>query len=308
MKSLEERLEEASIDKEFYFDIMTGKCFNSEGEADRGDSSILECGLPESVEGRNDEFSHYNFFGADARSVSVQDAQVSLYDLVFAEVKFNKDSMINTEKRPFYKLFQNHKRVYFGQKNAEKKYSKALLKYQQRKRVLKSNFRKAKTDKSRLKIKTQIEKINNKVLLVKYNYKIAKRKSKRHIKELKWISKVEEISDIKERFSSRNKESTFFDGASAYSYGPSNEVITTDQFSISLWFRTSVDQQDKRLFNLHRGDTPGSALNLSLKNGKVVMGLHDGTNYISNEIDFEYDDGIWHNYVVTKKKNIFLCI
>jgi hypothetical protein len=305
LRPLGERLESLATDKLFFFDILSGKCFNVEGKVERGESNSLECSSSDVLDGRADEFSNYSFFGADARGINVSEAKVSLFDLIFAEVKFDKNSILNTDKKPFYKLFHNQKRVYFGQQNALRKYSKALIKYKENIRSLKIKFKKAKNDKSRNKLKNKINKTKNKILLTKLNYKIAKKKSRRHLKELKWISKVEEISNIRDTFSLKNKESTFFDGATAYTFKPSNEIITTQDFSISLWFKTSINQHDKRLFNLHRGESAGSAINLSLKYGKIVMGTHNGTKYISNEIDFEYDDEIWHHYLITKKKNKF---
>jgi hypothetical protein len=306
LKPLEERLESLMSDKDYHFDILTGKCFNTSFEVERGDSNSLECNIPASIESRNDEFENYNFFGTDAKGVSVADANVSMYDLVFAEVKFNKDSVLNSSKKPFYKLFQNQKRVYFGQKRNERKYSNALKKYQEKRRTLKTKFKSAKNDKQRQKVKTQIDNLDMRIKLVKFNHKVARKKSFRHLKELKWISKTEELSGLKEKFSDKNRESTFFDGASAYSYLPSNEIFDTETFTISLWFKTYVNQQDKRIFNMHRGENPGSALNLSLKSNKIVMGIHDGSRYISNEYDFVYDDNQWHHFVVTKTKKAFI--
>ena len=305
LRPLEERVDALISDKDYHFDVLTGKCFDSTVSEQRGDSHSLECNIPESVESRNDDFAQYNFFGADARDISVSDASVSMHDLVFAEVKFNHQSILNSEKKPFYKLFQNQKRVYFGQKNYEKKYAKSLKKYQDKRRSLKSKFRKAKNDKQRVKIKAKVESLNTRIKLVKLNHKISRKKSKRHLKELKWISKSEELNELKDKFSRKNKKSTFFDGATAFTYLPSNEVFDTESFSISLWFRTDLDQEDKRLFNLHRGESAGSALNLSLKRGRIVMGIHNGSEYISNEYDHAYDDNLWHNFVVTKNKKGF---
>ena len=90
-------------DKLYYFDILTGKCFNSEGEVARGDSSSLECALHNEVESRNDEFARYNFFGADARGVSVEHATVSIYDLVvtLSEIfKYKKFSFVKSKYKP----------------------------------------------------------------------------------------------------------------------------------------------------------------------------------------------------------------
>jgi hypothetical protein len=64
-----------------------------------------------------------------------------------------------------------------------------------------------------------------------------------------------------------------------------------------------MDQNDKRLINLHRGQNPGSALNLSLKSERIVLGVHDGNKYHSVENKKSYDDGEWHHFLITKKKN-----
>ncbi|WP_127717294.1 LamG domain-containing protein [Halobacteriovorax sp. HLS] len=306
LKPLEERIEALNKASNYHFDIESGKCFDIDAVEARGESDSLECNIPAAVESENYKFSHYNFFGADARGASVKDAEVSIYDLVFAEVQFDINSILNSEKRPFYQLFHNHKRVYYNQKNMEEKYSKALKKYQERKRTLKKKFRAAKTDKAREGIKNKILKTNEQIELVKLNHKIARKKASRHLKELKWISKVDELEQMNETFSGKNKKFAFFDGSMGYSFAPSNEVLNDKNFTVSLWFRTLIDQQDKRLINFHREASPGSALNLSLKKGKVVMGLHNGTNYISNEVDFEYDDGVWHHFAVTKSKKGFI--
>ncbi|WP_372653783.1 LamG domain-containing protein [Halobacteriovorax sp.] len=305
LKPLNERIALFAGDKDYFFDIVSGKCFNLNGEVERGDSNFLECNTPENIEVRNDEFSNYNFLGADARGVSVADAEVSLYDLVFAEVKFNRESTLNIGSKPFLNLFKNNKRIYFKQKRAQAKYSKAIAKYKKRKFVMKRIIKIFKSEKLRDRVESIIEKYNRKIALLKINQKIAKKKSRRHYREMRWISNVPEIVNYREEFSSRNKNSINFDGETAFSYRPSNEVINTDRFSISLWFKTTLDQGDKRLFNLHRGSSPGSALNLSLKHGRVVMGLHNGERYISNEVEFIYDDGLWHNFIVTKKKDLF---
>ncbi|GEM_PF-6134968 len=305
LRPLSERIEALAGNKDFFFDIITGKCFNLDGEVENGDSSYLECNIPESVEVRNEDFINYNYLGADARGASIADVEVPLIDLVFGEVKFDKDSILNTENNPFFNLFKTHKRIYFKQKRAQEKYAKYISKYKSRKKIIKLLSKIFKSDKFKERMDSLLDKYNQRIDLLRINRKIARKKSQRHLRELMWITNVQEIKNMKERFSSRNNDSFYFDGETAFSYKPSNEVIKTDRFAISLWFKTLLDQGDKRLFNLHRGSSPGSALNLSLKHGHVVMGLHNGERYISNEIEYDYADGQWHNFIISKKKDTF---
>ncbi|OUR96998.1 hypothetical protein A9Q84_11725 [Halobacteriovorax marinus] len=303
LENFETRFEHFSNGKEYFFDVISGKCFNKYGESTRGISNSLECNVPDTVDSENHNFSKYDFFGADARSANLDNVDVSLYDMLFAEVKMDQQTLLKDDKSPFYKMFQNHKKIFFQQKKSSNSFTKKLSKAFLKKKRLKKQFKKAKNDKSRLKITLIIEQVNKSIRLMKLNHKIARKKSSRHLKELKWISKVDEMYERKDRFISRNRSSYIYDGSSAHKTIASNELIGNARFSISLWFKTDLNQGDKRLFNLHRGSQPGSALNLSLKTDRVVMGVHDGTRYVSNELNFSYDDDLWHHFAVVKSNN-----
>ena len=101
-----------------------------------------------------------------------------------------------------------------------------------------------------------------------------------------------------------NHSSIYFDGTQSLATPPSDEVLTNDKkWSISLWFRTSINQYGKRLITFHRGNySEGSAAFFSLEKGRVVFGyLNKRGQFRELSTDFYYHDDRWHNIVGTYK-------
>ena len=97
-----------------------------------------------------------------------------------------------------------------------------------------------------------------------------------------------------------NTKSVSFTGTETVSLPASNRLLNkNNKFTVSLWFKTTNDQNDRRLVNFHRVNTAGSALNLLLKNGKVSAGYRNsGDTYKTLDYAVNYSDGLWHHILV----------
>lgn len=101
-----------------------------------------------------------------------------------------------------------------------------------------------------------------------------------------------------------NSSSIYFDGTQSLATPASDEVLTNDKkWSISLWFRTSINQNGKRLITFHRGNyNDGSAAYLGLEKGRVVLGFMNKRGQLRELMaEFYYHDDRWHNVVGTYK-------
>lgn len=103
-----------------------------------------------------------------------------------------------------------------------------------------------------------------------------------------------------------NQSSIYFDGKQSLATPASDEVLTNDKkWSISLWFKTGINQIGKRLITFHRGNyNDGSATYLGLEKGRIVLGFMNKKGQLRElGAEFYYFDERWHNIVGTYSKS-----
>lgn len=94
-----------------------------------------------------------------------------------------------------------------------------------------------------------------------------------------------------------NTKSVSFTGTETVELPSSNALLNKNtKFTVSLWFKTSSNQNNKRLIEFHKGSSAGTALNLYLKNGKIAIGYNSNKKI---EHSVNYSDNLWHHILVT---------
>lgn len=305
----EEETTEESTPLVYKFDHLTGKCFDESLLEGFNVGELGECGdLTGSTIDK--DLNKKNFYGLLISGAKLVDTKISFHRLAKSEVKVDDETEFPDKvNAPHTSLFLGHTNAYRSFKKTENKYYQKYLELRNKFKELKSEYKEIPRDQERARKKklNQIIKTKKKLSLHIKNKKIHKNKSKRQKKYLKTSYKRAQSEDKFINQKIRNRKFLSLDGSSSFTFKESNSVFPNDKtFTISLWFRTTLDQKDKRLINFHRGTTPGSALNLSLKSDKVVVGVHDGSKYHSVETNYEYNDGEWHHFLVTKSKDKIL--
>jgi len=301
--------EEVSPILVYSFDHLTGKCLDENKEEGFNFGELGECGDLTGGTLESALLNKKNYYGLILKGSKLIDSKISFHRLAKTEVKIDQDTEFPDRiNAPHTSLFLGHSNAFRGHKKNENSYYQKYLELRTRFKDLKKEYKEIPRDNSKARKKKlkQIAKIKKKMGILIKNKKIQKNKSKR---QRTYLKKSYKLATVEEKFINqkvKNKKFTSFSGNKSYQFKSSNSVFPSNKaFTISLWFRTDVEQQDKRLINFHRGESPGSALNLSLKNGKVVVGIHDGVKYNSIETEFDYSDEAWHHFLVTKSKNKF---
>lgn len=100
----------------------------------------------------------------------------------------------------------------------------------------------------------------------------------------------------------RNQKSLYFDGFASISLGSSKNVLPSQNFTLSLWFKTGHRQEtsEGRLLTFHRGFSAGTAFSLGVKRGEVFLQYRDGEGNLSKlSHSFSYHDNSWHHLTAT---------
>ena len=80
---------------------------------------------------------------------------------------------------------------------------------------------------------------------------------------------------------------------------PIDAVDGLDDFSVSVWFKTSVDKPQQQIFHALGNDPSDDELEIHLKdNDTVVIKVRDDAQELISNIVF--DDGNWHHLVLTR--------
>ena len=113
------------------------------------------------------------------------------------------------------------------------------------------------------------------------------------------IRNITVVTNIAPAYS--NSKSVSFTGSETVQLPASNALLNKNtKFTASLWFKTSKNQNDRRMINLHKGSVAGSALNIHLKNGKISAGYRNsGDTYKTLDHSVNYSDNLWHHVAVT---------
>lgn len=307
-ENIEEPTEETPL--VYKFDHLTGKCQDDMNQEGFNLGHLGECGDLSGQIVADSPLNKKNYFGLLLKGSKLVETKISFHKLAKSEVKVDNDTEFPDKiNAPHTSLFLGHTNAYRGFKKSENKYYEKYLELRTKFKTLKREYKAIARDNQKAKQKKmkQIEKVKKLMTAHIKSKKIQKNKSKRQKKYIKGSYKLAKTEDrfINQRV--KNKKFLTLDGSSSFMFKASNKVFPSNKtFTVSLWFKTDMDQQDKRLINFHRGTNPGSALNLSLKSSKIVLGIHDGNKYHSVETDYEYDSGDWHHFLVTKKKNKFI--
>lgn len=98
-----------------------------------------------------------------------------------------------------------------------------------------------------------------------------------------------------------NNKSLKFNGVKSLNLAPSEELGVNNTFTISLWFKTSEDNQnDARLFTFHKGSGASSAFYLAMDGNKLTLGYRNADDDFKKEsIDGSYADNSWHHIAAT---------
>jgi hypothetical protein len=87
-------------------------------------------------------------------------------------------------------------------------------------------------------------------------------------------------------------------GNQSVALGPSDNYFTHHKFTLSLWFKTSLKQNDKRLVNFHRSDNGSTAINLHVNGEEIGIGYHNSTGQYETVLKKKkYYDNQWHHLV-----------
>lgn len=108
-----------------------------------------------------------------------------------------------------------------------------------------------------------------------------------------------------------NQKAIQLNGSQSISLGSSSNFALTENFTISLWAKTSLKStSESRLLTIHQGDFASTAVSISFLNDKVQLLTRDssGELKVTNK-SFPYEDGVWHQYsLIYNKKYISLYI
>ncbi len=310
-QTLEEDLpENLALPLEFTFSHLEGKCFDSEGREGYNLGLLTECGSMQDEIIENENLDVKNLYGLKLTGARIIDSKLGFHKLAMAEVQIDGDTGFPENiKYPHTSFFISHANSHRTYKKLSVNYQEKVASQREVVKILKAAYKEInKLDtKKREKALANIKKAQDKLNEFKMMSKIQGKKSRR---QLSFLIKSYRLANSRElkfnEVSLKNKKHLILEEDKSFRYLPSNQVIQNDKhFAISLWFKTGINQNDKRLINFHRGDNFGSALNMSVKNDRLVLGLHDGNQYHSVEKNINYSDDEWHHYVVTKHKNKF---
>ena len=103
-----------------------------------------------------------------------------------------------------------------------------------------------------------------------------------------------------------NQRSLLFRGSQAVQLAKSNELISNQRVTLSLWFKTSVVAADSRLMTFHSEINASTALALGLEDNQVYVLYKTPQNETKKlQTEFLYTDNQWHHVVVTYYSNWF---
>ncbi len=99
------------------------------------------------------------------------------------------------------------------------------------------------------------------------------------------------------------------EGSQVVTLPSSIDLMKGKKVALSIWFRTSLKQNDARLISL-KHNASKTALNINVDKNSVNLGYRNNSgNYFKLEHEMDYDDDLWHNVVaVYNNKNYFLYI
>jgi hypothetical protein len=101
-----------------------------------------------------------------------------------------------------------------------------------------------------------------------------------------------------------NQKSLRLNSSQSISLGSSSSLPLIDKFTFSIWAKTSVSAtSDSRIFTAHEGDFASTAISIGVQGDKVKVFYRDEDGNLKNYSEvFAYDDGNWHQYVITYNK------
>ncbi|VVB74476.1 Concanavalin A-like lectin/glucanases superfamily protein [Candidatus Tiddalikarchaeum anstoanum] len=101
-------------------------------------------------------------------------------------------------------------------------------------------------------------------------------------------------------------EACYFDGASYINITKqSNQVLNTNTFTLSLWFKTDYNHPaygastEGRMLNFHKDSIQGSAAALYVEQDKIGVVYNNGTNRLFITHNEQYYDNKWHHLALT---------
>ncbi|MBT3981300.1 MAG: LamG domain-containing protein [Bacteriovoracaceae bacterium] len=104
-----------------------------------------------------------------------------------------------------------------------------------------------------------------------------------------------------------NSQSFEFTGTEHIGLGNGRNLIPNNKFTLSFWFKTTQQQNDKRIINFHKNPlTAGTAVNIHFKNTGVAIGYRDELDaYQTYSHTTNYYDGNWHHIALAYNQTRF---
>ena len=299
-EAVDEKQEESVVksDGEFKFNKLSGDCLNGEGEKGHNEG-FTECGdlSNSTAEGLN--FKKKGYHGLNLEGTAVVDSKLKFGKMADHEIKVDEGTSFEN-KNSFTKLFDQHVNLINREQNKVTKYKKKIERYKKKLTKYQDQYEATEKERRKLKIEKRIMHTKKKITALVDKSNIAMRKMSRH---RKFSKETYELAQNEPAYSNpkiKNKKWLALDGKKGRETASAEELFEgADDFSVSIWFRTTTNQEDKRLFNFNLAGGH-SGLLLTVKKGKVVLGFRDESKkYITLEHPHKYDDNNWNNLVGT---------
>lgn len=293
--------EEEDVDITVYnFNKLTGDCENEIALIGYNEGVFGECGDLSEREVSDLDFSEGDYPGLNLKGTKISNSVIKFKKIADNEARVNEHTQFDLKKNPFTHLFDQHMNLVHREKNKVEKYKKRISKKVALINKLEERFDKVESDEKKKKIAERIlkQKEKHSDLVKEANFAMKKFARHKNMAKESYVLALKEPEYMNPKV--KNKKWISFDGKMAVNSLASNELMDgMDSFSVSLWFRTTLKQNDKRLVNLN-GQGAYSSFLFTLKNDQVVFGYRNADKkYKTIGFKMNYLDNDWHNLVAS---------
>ncbi|MBT3980375.1 MAG: LamG domain-containing protein [Bacteriovoracaceae bacterium] len=290
----------------YSFDFLDGLCKSELQERGYNIDLITQCG---GMSGRvidDPAINSKGLWGINLLGSQITPKKVNLFRLTDYEARISGDTSFQSIHHPFTTIFTSHVKIIHREEKRALKYQANVHKYTQKLRGLMDKWKDTEKERKKARLEKQIIKTKAKINKYSRLVNISLNKKVRHARRVTTSYDLATKERPFEKMDIKNQKWLKLSKKQSYQFLNGSELnIDKNNFAISLWFRTEKNQHESRLINIHKTGKAGSAFNLSLKKGKVILGISDGKKYISIECRSEYDDENWHQVIGSYQNGVF---
>lgn len=295
-------------DSMYYFSFETGACRDEDGNEGYYFGELKECGSFQDDTLSEANLKDKTLYGLNLKGTQVLNSKVSFGNIADREMKVDDKTYFEKKKNAFTSLYDQHLNIYKRESNKAQKYNKKITKLNQTLEKQKANYIKfldQGKDEKAAKVEKQILKSNDSI---SKNTDLANKALAKKDRHMQYALALYPIALEEPAYTDpkiKNKKWTTFENKFFLEGEASNAYFATNNFTISVWFRTIENQNDGRMVNF-RMPNGGTAINLSLKKNTIISGYRNANgNYIELKKSQAYTDNSWRNVVVTYNDDTF---